>query len=30
MEDILVPTGVVGMLFIGLHWLVLHYLTQWK
>ena len=30
MEDILVPIGVVGMLFIGLPWLVLHYLTNWK
>jgi phage shock protein B len=30
MEDILVPIGVVGMLFIGLPWIVLHYLTQWK
>jgi len=24
MEDILVPIGVVGMLFIGLPWLILH------
>ena len=30
MEDILVPIGVVGMLFIGLPWMVLHYLTRWK
>jgi phage shock protein B len=30
MEDILVPIGVVGMLFIGLPWLILHYLTKWK
>ena len=30
MEDILVPIGVVGMLFIGLPWLVLQYLTKWK
>jgi phage shock protein B len=30
MEDILVPIGVVGMLFIGLPWLVLHYMTQWR
>ena len=30
MEDILVPIGVVGMLFIGLPWLILHYSTQWK
>jgi phage shock protein B len=30
MEDILVPIFVVGMLFIGLPWLLLHYVTQWK
>jgi phage shock protein B len=30
MEDVLVPIAVVGMLFIGLPWLVLHYLTNWK
>ena len=26
----LVPIAIVGMLFIGLPWLVLHYLTKWK
>ena len=30
MEDILVPIMIVGMLFIGLPWLVFHYITQWK
>lgn len=30
MEDILVPIGVVGMLFVGLPWLILHYITKWK
>lgn len=30
MADILVPIGVVGMLFIGFPWLILHYTTQWK
>jgi phage shock protein B len=30
MEDILVPIGVVGILFLGLPWLVFHYVTQWK
>lgn len=30
MEDILVPIGVVGMLFVALPWLILHYSTQWK
>jgi phage shock protein B len=30
MEDTLVPIMVVGMLFIGLLWLVFHYITKWK
>ncbi len=30
MEDVIIPIGVVGMLFIGLPWLILHYLTKWK
>lgn len=30
MEDVLVPMGVVSVLFIGLPWLVLYYVTQWK
>ena len=30
MEDILVPIAVVGMLFIGLPWLIFHYVTQWR
>ena len=30
MEDVLLPIVVVGMLFIGLPWLVFHYITQWK
>lgn len=30
MEDIFVPIGVVGMLFVGLPWLILHYITKWK
>jgi phage shock protein B len=30
MEDVLLPIVIVGMLFIGLPWLVLHYLTRWK
>jgi phage shock protein B len=30
MEDTLVPILVVGMLFIGLPWLVFHYITKWK
>ena len=30
MEDVLLPVLIVGMLFIGLPWLILHYLTRWK
>ena len=30
MEDILVPVLVVGMLFVALPWLILHYVTRWK
>lgn len=30
MEDVLVPVFVVGMLFVALPWLVLHYVTRWK
>jgi phage shock protein B len=29
-EDTLVPIAVVGMLFIGLPWIIFHYVTQWK
>jgi phage shock protein B len=29
-EDILVPFIVLGILFIGLPWLILHYVTKWK
>jgi phage shock protein B len=28
--DALVPIMVVGMLFIGLPWLIFHYVTKWK
>lgn len=28
--DDLIPVFVVGMLFIGLPWLILHYTTKWK
>jgi phage shock protein B len=27
---ILIPITIVGMLFIGLPWLVFHYVTKWK
>lgn len=30
MEEVLVPIFVVGFLFIGMPWLILHYVTQWK
>ena len=30
MDDVLVPVLVVGILFIGLPWIILHYVTQWK
>ena len=30
MEDFLLPVIVVGMLFIGLPWIVLHYITRWR
>jgi phage shock protein B len=30
MEDTLVPILICGILFIGLPWLVFHYVTQWK
>src|SRR5918996_3784698 len=30
MEDILIPVLIVGMLFIGLPWLIFHYVTKWK
>lgn len=30
MEDVVVPIAVVGMLFIGMPWLIFHYVTKWK
>jgi phage shock protein B len=30
MEDVLVPIVVVGILFLGLPWMVMHYVTRWK
>ena len=30
MEDIFVPGFVIVTLFIGLPWLILHYMTKWK
>ncbi len=30
MDDSWLAIPIVGMLFIGLPWLILHYLTRWK
>ena len=30
MEDILVPLMAFGSIFVGLPWIVLHYVTKWK
>jgi len=30
MEDVFLPVLIVGMLFIGLPWLIFHYVTRWK
>ncbi len=30
MEEVLIPVLIVGMLFIGLPWIVFHYITKWK
>lgn len=30
MEDIFVPGFVILVLFIGLPWLIMHYITRWK
>jgi phage shock protein B len=30
MEDVFLPLIICGMLFIGLPWLIFHYVTQWK
>jgi phage shock protein B len=29
-EVVILVVGIVGMLFIGLPWLVFHYITRWK
>lgn len=29
-EEYLIPIVIVGMLFIGLPWLIFHYVTRWK
>jgi phage shock protein B len=30
MQDAIIPVLVVGILFLGLPWLVFHYVTKWK
>jgi len=30
MDDSFLAIPIVGILFIGLPWIILHYLTQWK
>lgn len=30
MDEVITPIFVVGILFIGLPWLILHYVTKWK
>lgn len=30
MEGVFLPVLIVGMLFIGLPWIILHYVSKWK
>ena len=30
MEDVFLPIVIVGMLFIGLPWVIMHYIIKWK
>jgi phage shock protein B len=30
MEDVLTAFIVIGMIFVGLPWIILHYVTKWK
>jgi phage shock protein B len=30
MEDIVIPLSAIFTLFVGLPWVVLHYITKWK
>jgi phage shock protein B len=30
MEEVIIPVLVVGILFLGLPWLIFHYVTKWK
>jgi phage shock protein B len=30
LDDVFLPIMIVGMLFIGLPWVIMHYITKWK
>ena len=30
MEEVFLPVVVVGIIFVGLPWVVLHYVTKWR
>ena len=30
LDEVFLPIVVVGMLFIGLPWVIMHYITKWK
>lgn len=30
MDEIIIPVLAIGLLFLGLPWLVFHYITKWK
>lgn len=30
MSEVFIPLGVVGILFVALPWMVLHYVTKWR
>ena len=30
MDEIIIPIFVCGILFLGLPWMILHYVTKWK
>jgi phage shock protein B len=30
MEDVFLPIVICGMLFVGMPWIILHYITKWK
>ncbi len=30
MEDVFLPIVICGMLFVGLPWIIFHYITKWR